>query len=229
MPKTAFGAFVAFPFSWRRVLCPCNGAAVEQFVIVPVSPNPIPVNVLPRQPGLFGQRSASVCIAGNLPGAWRRRMVRYRMTWRTQGRDIAHIHRTRGGGIAWEQADMECRPAGSFLGPIRSLFIRSLRYTYFPTVRGQRQQPSLPTASNSEPTENAYVENTLRGALAALALIGAAPLAVAQMDQFVIVPAFLRRRRWRQRWWRQRCDDQHPTSVRVRALFVDLARGEAAS
>lgn len=145
MPKTAFGAFVAVLF---MLAAPFSGPAMaqgaQQFVIVPDNPNPIPVDgCYLANRSLFGQ-TFSFCL--RWPGTYQVRgggvWCDGRMTWRTQGRDIiAHIHRTScGGGIAWEQADMECRPAGSFLGPIGSLFIRSLRCTYFPTVRGHRPQ-----------------------------------------------------------------------------------------
>ena len=69
-----------------------------------------------------------------------------RLTWRTSGRDILiDLQRAScGRGRAWERASIECRNQGGLLGVIgrviagQSPRIRTLRCTYFPTVRGER-------------------------------------------------------------------------------------------
>lgn len=134
--------FLAVPLA-----VPAMAQGPDMFVIVPDNPNPIPVNGCYRaNRNLFGHtfsfcfhRPGTYQVRGG--GAW----CDGRMTWHTRGRDIiAHIQRTScGGGIAWEQADMECRPAGSFLGAVGTLLIRSLRCTYYPTVRGHWPQVFL--------------------------------------------------------------------------------------
>jgi hypothetical protein len=138
------GTFLAFLALEAPIAPPAMAQGAEAFVIVPDNPNPIPVNgCYLANRSLFGH-TFSFCL--HRPGTYQVRgggvWCDGRMTWHTRGRDIiADIHRTScGSGIAWERASMDCRPAGSFLGPVASLFIRSLRCTYFPTVRGQRQQ-----------------------------------------------------------------------------------------
>jgi len=114
--------------------------AQEAFVIVPDHPQGVPINGCYRANQLlFGPYQFSFCL--NRPGTYQVRGggVRCdgRMTWRGQGRDInADIHRAScGGGVAWEAAFMECRPAGRILGPVGALVISSLRCTYHPSVR----------------------------------------------------------------------------------------------
>jgi hypothetical protein len=118
---------------------------IAPMVIVPDHPNGVPVNgCYTANRNLFGPYRFSFCL--HRPGTYSVRGggVRCdgRMTWHTRGRDIiADIHRTScNGGVAWERANMDCHPAGRIFGPVGSLVIRSLRCTYFPTVRGQRRQ-----------------------------------------------------------------------------------------
>jgi hypothetical protein len=124
---------------------PSMAQDIAPMVIVPDHPGGIPVNgCYTATRNLFGPYRFSFCL--HRPGSYSVRGggVRCdgRMTWHVRGRDIiADIHRTScGGGVAWERASMDCRPAGRIFGPISALFIRDLRCTYFPTVRHQRQQ-----------------------------------------------------------------------------------------
>lgn len=114
--------------------------AQDTFVIVPDHPQGVPINGCYRANQLlFGPYQFNFCL--NRPGSYTVRGggVRCdgRLNWRASGRDIhADIVRAScGGGVAWERATMDCRPAGRILGPIGSLFISSLRCTYRPSVR----------------------------------------------------------------------------------------------
>lgn len=119
--------------------------AIEPMVIVPDHPQGVPVNgCYTATRDLFGPYRFSFCL--RRPGTYSVRGggVRCdgRITWNARGRDI-HVNIQRascGGGVAWERASMDCRPAGRIFGPIGALFIRDLRCTYFPTVRHQRPQ-----------------------------------------------------------------------------------------
>jgi hypothetical protein len=126
---------------------PMPGPALGQdtFVVVPDHPQGIPVNgCYGANRQLFGPYNFSFCL--NRPGSYTVRgggiACDGRLTWRTSGRRIlTEIHRTScGGGLAWEQATMDCEPAGRILGPIGALFISTLRCTYHPSVRHQRRQ-----------------------------------------------------------------------------------------
>jgi hypothetical protein len=117
----------------------------ETFVIVPDHPQGVPVNgCYGANRQLFGPYWFSFCL--DRPGSYSVRgggvVCDGRLTWRTAGRTIrTEIHRTScGGGLAWEQATMDCEPAGRIFGPIGALFISTLRCTYFPSVRHQRRQ-----------------------------------------------------------------------------------------
>jgi len=119
--------------------------AQEPFVIVPDHPQGVPINgCFTANRTLFGPYRFSFCLTR--PGSYSVRGggVRCdgRLTWRADGRDIrADIHRAScGGGLAWEAASMDCRPAGRNFGRVGALLIRSLRCTYFPTVRFQTRQ-----------------------------------------------------------------------------------------
>lgn len=127
---------------------PSMAQDITPFVIVPDGPGggggQIPINGCYRaNRDLFGQQF-SFCL--HRPGTYQVRGggVRCdgRLTWWGNGRDIqADIHRVScGNGIAWERAEMTCRPIGSMFGPIGALFLRDLRCTYYPSVRGQRRQ-----------------------------------------------------------------------------------------
>ena len=114
--------------------------AQEPFVIVPDHPQGVPINGCYRaNRHLFGPYQFNFCLTR--PGSYTVRGggVRCdgRLTWRASGRDIhADIQRAScGGGVAWERATMDCRPAGRMLGRIGSLLIQSLRCTYRPSVR----------------------------------------------------------------------------------------------
>ncbi len=144
MHKAIFAAFFAILVLLTvSVSPPAMAQGVEQFVIVPDQPNPIPVNgCYLANRSLFGQ-TFSFCL--HRQGTYQVRGTVWcdgPMTWHTRGSDIiADIHRTTcGAGVAWERANMDCRPSGSIFGPIGALLIRSLRCTYFPTVRGERPQ-----------------------------------------------------------------------------------------
>lgn len=119
---------------------PAPTMAQEPFVIVPDHPGGVPINGCYRaNQTLFGPYQFNFCLTR--PGSYTVRGggVRCdgRLNWRASGRDIhADIVRAScGGGVAWERATMDCRPAGRILGPIGSLFIQSLRCTYRPSVR----------------------------------------------------------------------------------------------
>lgn len=124
---------------------PSLAQEIEPMVIVPDHPQGVPVSgCYTATRDLFGPYRFGFCL--HRPGSYSVRgggvHCDGRMTWRTSGRDIiADIHRVScGGGVAWERASMNCRPAGRIFGRIGAFFIRDLRCTYFPTVRHQRQQ-----------------------------------------------------------------------------------------
>lgn len=126
-------------------VAPAPVLAQETFVIVPDRPQGVPVNgCYAANRTLFGPHHFSFCL--HRQGTYTVRgggvSCDGRLTWFGRGRDIfVDIHRTScGGGLAWEAATMDCRPAGRILGPIGSLFISALRCTYHPTVRHQRPQ-----------------------------------------------------------------------------------------
>ena len=124
---------------------PSLAQEIEPMVIVPDHPQGVPVSgCYTATRDLFGPYRFGFCL--HRPGSYSVRGggVRCdgRMTWRTSGRDIiADIYRVScGGGVAWELASRNCRPAGRIFGRIGAFFIRDLRCTDFPTVRHQRQQ-----------------------------------------------------------------------------------------
>ena len=100
---------------------PSTAQDIAPMVIVPDHPGGIPVNgCYTATRNLFGPYRFSFCL--HRPGSYSVRGggVRCdgRMTWHVRGRDIiADIHRTScGGGVAWERASMDCRPAGRIFG-----------------------------------------------------------------------------------------------------------------
>ncbi len=114
--------------------------AQETFVIVPDHPGGVPINGCYRaNQQLFGPYQFNFCLTR--PGSYTVRGggVRCdgRLNWRASGRDIhADIVRAScGGGVAWERATLDCRPAGRNFGRIGALLIQSLRCTYRPSVR----------------------------------------------------------------------------------------------
>lgn len=119
---------------------------IAPMVMVPDHPQGVPVTgCFTATRDLFGPYRFSFCL--HRVGSYSVRGPRGvrcdgRLTWHARGRDIfADIHRAScTGGTAWARASMDCRPAGRIFGPIGSLFIRDLRCTYFPTVRGERNQ-----------------------------------------------------------------------------------------
>lgn len=126
------------------MMSPTTAQDIEPFVIVPDHPQGVPIRgCYGANQKLFGH-DFSFCFSRPGTYAVRGGGVRCdgRMTWRGGSRYIqTEIHRTScGGGVAWERATMDCRPAGRVFGPIAQLVIRSLRCTYHPTVRGQSRR-----------------------------------------------------------------------------------------
>ncbi len=123
---------------------PVGAQDMNPFVLVPDRPQQMPPGGCYRaSQQLFGQ-IFSFCLSR--PGTYSVRGggVRCdgRMTWRG-GREIrAQIHRVScGRGVAWERASMTCRPAGrNVFGQSGRFAYRTLRCTYFPTVRGEQRR-----------------------------------------------------------------------------------------
>jgi hypothetical protein len=123
---------------------------IAPMVMVPDHPTGVPVNGCFRaNQNLFGPYRLTFCLDRRGTYQIRGGGVRCdgRLDWRTSGRNIhIDLHRTScGRGQAWERASIECRNYGSLLGAIigrvivgQTPRIRTLRCTYFPTVRGER-------------------------------------------------------------------------------------------
>jgi hypothetical protein len=136
LAKLLFGLCLAIGLS----AAPAFAQGATPMVIVPDHPGGVPVNGCFRaNQTLFGPYQFNFCL--HRPGSYTVRGggVRCdgRMDWTARGQDIqADIRRSScGGGVAWERATMDCRPAGRIFGPIGQLIIQQLRCTYRPSVR----------------------------------------------------------------------------------------------
>lgn len=122
---------------------------IEPMVMVPDHPVGVPVNGCFRaNQNLFGPYRLTFCL--DRRGTYQIRGGGARcdgqLDWRTSGLNIViDLHRTScGRGQAWERARIECRNYGGLLGVIGRVIagqnprIRTLRCTYYPTVRGER-------------------------------------------------------------------------------------------
>ncbi len=144
-------AFTAFVMAITLYSAPAPALAqdIDTFVIVPDHPQGIRVNGCFRATrNLFGPYRLTFCLERRgtytIRGGAR---CDGRLTFRTRGRDIfVDLQRAScNGRRAWEKASMECRVNGNPLSQLAGRILNipvlgGLRCTYFPTVRGVRNE-----------------------------------------------------------------------------------------
>jgi len=155
MLRLTFASIIMLVLS--ALAAPVQAQDIDTFVMVPDGPpgGALVAGCYRSDRQLFGYRF-TMCLrnrGGTYTVSGRGFNCEGRLSWRAAGRDIfIDIRRQScGRGRAWEAASIECRASGVVRGVLDSIFgrganpfvmvpdtpaVRTLRCTYFPTVRG---------------------------------------------------------------------------------------------
>ncbi len=150
-------AIVAIAFSVSAA--PVMGQEMDTLVLVPDGPSggAVVAGCYRADRDLYGPFRLTMCLRRNGTYMVRGGGIRCdgQLTWRASGRDITiNLQRTScNRGQAWARARVECRGSGWIRGILDQIFgrnqrvlvpdtpaIRRLSCTYFPTVRGERNE-----------------------------------------------------------------------------------------